>query len=323
MASHETHKYTRTHTNTHTHIHTRAPTHRWSLRPGSLPKCRWSDTTSPAPCGQTPTCCATSRRWTPNTPPSLIACVQAIARARVCVCVCVHLCVCVCLSVCLSVCVCVYVCICVSVCLPVSHGFSCKRAFTCDLVPTPPPHCWCVCLQVVGHTEIEWDVRNGQVRTSVRLPTVLLCHLGMHTHISEQPPRPNLPFPSPKHLSLSLSLPAHTHTLNAMQENAFGNLTCGLLRARYGADVALIPGGSFRSDRVYPPGPVTARVVSTIFPFMDTCVVIEVTGKQVRGCSIQRAHLRGWGSVCPSVCLVVSVCLCVCRWTALARTYER
>ena len=130
------------------------------------------------------------------------------------------------------------------------------------------------------------------------------------------------PFPHPN-TSLSLSLSLHTHTLNAMQENAFGNLTCGLLRARYGADVALIPGGSFRSDRVYPPGPVTARVVSTIFPFMDTCVVIEVTGKQVRGCSIQRAHLRGWGSVCPSVCLVVSVCLCVCRWTALARTYER
>ncbi|EGD72662.1 hypothetical protein, variant, partial [Salpingoeca rosetta] len=65
------------------------------------------------------------------------------------------------------------------------------------------------------------------------------------------------------------------------EENAFGNLVAGLLRARYGADLCILAGGSFRSDRVYPAGPVTARVVSTIFPFTDACVVLEVTGKTV------------------------------------------
>jgi hypothetical protein len=56
-------------------------------------------------------------------------CVVLLARARVCVCVCVSVCLCVCVSVCLCVCVSVCLCACVSVCLCVCFPLLCCNSW--------------------------------------------------------------------------------------------------------------------------------------------------------------------------------------------------
>ncbi|WP_448206304.1 bifunctional metallophosphatase/5'-nucleotidase [Azospirillum sp. sgz302134] len=66
-------------------------------------------------------------------------------------------------------------------------------------------------------------------------------------------------------------------------ENAFGNAVADALRAAMEADVALMNGGSIRGDRQYAAGTVlTRRDIQTEFPFHDTAVLVEVTGKQLR-----------------------------------------
>lgn len=65
------------------------------------------------------------------------------------------------------------------------------------------------------------------------------------------------------------------------QESAVGNFVTSILRARYGADLGLLSGGCLRSDRVYPPGPLTAKDINSILPFQDACVVLKLTGDTV------------------------------------------
>lgn len=84
--------------------------------------------------------------------------------------------------------------------------------------------------QVVGVTDVAWDVRAPEVRT---------------------------------------------------KESAVGNFTAGILRARYGAELGFIVGGTLRSDMVYPAGPLTAHDILSIFPFDDPCVVLKISGKTV------------------------------------------
>ena len=48
-----------------------------------------------------------------------------------------------------------------------------------------------------------------------------------------------------------------------------------------GADIGYICGGTLRSDRVYPAGPITARDVNQVFAFQDPCVVIKIQGSTV------------------------------------------
>lgn len=62
-------------------------------------------------------------------------------------------------------------------------------------------------------------------------------------------------------------------------ESSLGSFACGVMRARYGADVGLLAGGTFRSDQIYGPGKLRARDIMNIFPFSDPCVVLKCSGK--------------------------------------------
>lgn len=62
-------------------------------------------------------------------------------------------------------------------------------------------------------------------------------------------------------------------------ESSVGSFSAGVMRARYGADVGFLAGGTFRSDQVYGPGKLLAKDIMNIFPFSDPCVVIKCTGK--------------------------------------------
>jgi 5'-nucleotidase len=91
-------------------------------------------------------------------------------------------------------------------------------------------------------------------------------------------------------LSVELDKPLGTTTVeldaqqatNRSRETNVGSFVADAYRAALGADVALINGGSIRSNTTYGPGPVTKRHVFEILPFEDPVVKIEVTGKMLR-----------------------------------------
>ena len=63
-------------------------------------------------------------------------------------------------------------------------------------------------------------------------------------------------------------------------ESNLGDLVCDLIRKRLGTDVVLINGGSFRAS--VNPGPVKVADVLAVFPFGNTLVKMNVTGKVIR-----------------------------------------
>jgi hypothetical protein len=70
------------------------------------------------------------------------------------------------------------------------------------------------------------------------------------------------------------------------KETNLGNLTSDLMMNAYNSvigqvDVALNCGGTYRSDKVHGPGPVTIGDILDIFPYEDPVVVIKVTGQQL------------------------------------------
>jgi 2',3'-cyclic-nucleotide 2'-phosphodiesterase (5'-nucleotidase family) len=67
------------------------------------------------------------------------------------------------------------------------------------------------------------------------------------------------------------------------QENGFGNLVADAVRVSTEADVAIINGGGFRGNRVYPEGAtLTRRDVISEMPFGNTTVMIEISGADIR-----------------------------------------
>ena len=67
------------------------------------------------------------------------------------------------------------------------------------------------------------------------------------------------------------------------QEAAIGDLFADAIRAATGADVAILNGGSFRANRVYPAGTeITRRDVLRELPFGNKTVILQVTGAQLR-----------------------------------------
>lgn len=67
-------------------------------------------------------------------------------------------------------------------------------------------------------------------------------------------------------------------------EAAIGNLFTDALRAATGADVALLNGGGFRGNHVYPEGSaITERLILSELPFLNRALVLEVSGKALRG----------------------------------------
>ncbi|MGE0422611.1 MAG: bifunctional UDP-sugar hydrolase/5'-nucleotidase [Reyranellaceae bacterium] len=66
-------------------------------------------------------------------------------------------------------------------------------------------------------------------------------------------------------------------------EAAIGNLFTDALRTATGADVALLNGGGFRGNHVYPAGSaITERLVLAELPFLNRALVLEVSGKALR-----------------------------------------
>eukprot|EP01135_Chromosphaera_perkinsii_P006758 Nk52_evm6s578 gene=Nk52_evmTU6s578 len=71
-------------------------------------------------------------------------------------------------------------------------------------------------------------------------------------------------------------------SISRTQETALGNFLCDILRMYYGTDVALLAGGTIRSDAVYGPGAITVGDILNILPFQDPAVVLALTGKDLR-----------------------------------------
>ena len=65
------------------------------------------------------------------------------------------------------------------------------------------------------------------------------------------------------------------------RESNLGNFVCDLMRFHYGADCAIMAGGTIRGDQIYPPGVLRLKDVLNCFPFEDPVIVIKVTGKQI------------------------------------------
>ena len=64
-----------------------------------------------------------------------------------------------------------------------------------------------------------------------------------------------------------------------VQETALGNLVADILKARAGAETALINGGTLRAG--IPKGPVTRKQVYTALPFDNYLVALRLTGAQI------------------------------------------
>jgi 5'-nucleotidase len=72
-------------------------------------------------------------------------------------------------------------------------------------------------------------------------------------------------------------LDARTSTLRTGESNV-GDLVADVMRARLGADVAVMNGGGIRTNRLLPAGPLTKRDVQALLPFLNVVVKLEVTG---------------------------------------------
>ncbi|MEX2145386.1 MAG: bifunctional UDP-sugar hydrolase/5'-nucleotidase [Candidatus Rokuibacteriota bacterium] len=66
------------------------------------------------------------------------------------------------------------------------------------------------------------------------------------------------------------------------RESNLGNFIADAMRARAGADVALVNGGGIRTDRVIAPGPLSRRDVHGLLPFTNAVVTLEMRGLQLR-----------------------------------------
>ena len=72
-------------------------------------------------------------------------------------------------------------------------------------------------------------------------------------------------------------LDARTAALRTGESN-IGNLVADVMRARLGADVAIMNGGGIRTNRLLPAGPLTKRDVQALLPFLNVVVKLELTG---------------------------------------------
>ena len=93
-----------------------------------------------------------------------------------------------------------------------------------------------------------------------------------------------------KKLSAELDLPVGETTValdarqetNRTRETNLGSFVADAYRRQTGAQVALVNGGSIRSNTTYGPGPITKRDVLSILPFENSIVKVEVTGATLR-----------------------------------------
>jgi 2',3'-cyclic-nucleotide 2'-phosphodiesterase (5'-nucleotidase family) len=67
-----------------------------------------------------------------------------------------------------------------------------------------------------------------------------------------------------------------------MEESNLGNFIADAMRARLGADVAVVNGGGIRTDRIIPAGPLTKRDVHGLLPFTNAVMKLAVSGTRLR-----------------------------------------
>jgi 5'-nucleotidase / UDP-sugar diphosphatase len=79
----------------------------------------------------------------------------------------------------------------------------------------------------------------------------------------------------------SVMLDARASTVRFTESN-LGNFLADVYRETMGADVAIINGGSIRSDTTYEPGDITKKDVLTILPFENTLVKARITGEHLK-----------------------------------------
>src|SRR5205085_4176823 len=65
------------------------------------------------------------------------------------------------------------------------------------------------------------------------------------------------------------------------RETNLADLITDVMRTHMQADLALLDGGVIRSDRTYPPGPLTRRNIVAILPFEDILCKVQVSGATV------------------------------------------
>ncbi|KAH8280370.1 hypothetical protein KR018_003630 [Drosophila ironensis] len=63
------------------------------------------------------------------------------------------------------------------------------------------------------------------------------------------------------------------------QETNLGNWVCDVVLAAVGADVVILNGGTFRSDRVHPIGAFTMGDLVNVIPMRDPLILLEVSGR--------------------------------------------
>lgn len=69
---------------------------------------------------------------------------------------------------------------------------------------------------------------------------------------------------------------------NRSRETNLGSWLAEIYRASTQAEVAMVNGGSIRSNATYGPGPLTKRDILSILPFENPIVKLEVTGRVLR-----------------------------------------
>ncbi|MCA1631159.1 MAG: 5'-nucleotidase C-terminal domain-containing protein [Acidobacteria bacterium] len=79
----------------------------------------------------------------------------------------------------------------------------------------------------------------------------------------------------------TVRLDARQETSRA-QETNLGSYIADAYRQQTGAQVAILNGGSIRSNTTYGPGELSKRDVLSILPFENPVVMVEVTGAQIR-----------------------------------------
>lgn len=71
-------------------------------------------------------------------------------------------------------------------------------------------------------------------------------------------------------------------TDNRAQETNLGNFLADAYRARLKTDLALFNGGSIRSNKTYPAGPITRKDIANILQFAGPVLKVEITGKTLK-----------------------------------------
>lgn len=108
--------------------------------------------------------------------------------------------------------------------------------------------------------------------------------------VEEEPQAAALIAEYEKKLSAELDLPVGRTTVeldarqetNRARETNLGSFIADAYRQQTGAEIAIVNGGSIRSNTTYGPGALTKRDVLSILPFENAVVKIEVTGATLR-----------------------------------------